>query len=239
MPKTGAVVVWAHPILTLGMPGVLLEPEERDRAARLSDAGEAARFVTGRHLTRALIARLTGRDPLTLPIDRTCPTCGKAHGRPSLADDPGLSLSVSHAGMRVAVAATRDGMLGVDVESTDSRLVASGVEDLIPITCTADEQAVLAALPEGERGENFLSYWIRKEAVLKATGDGLRVDPRLLHVSGPAAAPALLAWSGRADFVSRTTMHRLEPGARHIGVLCTLDAASATVAEFDASDLLP
>jgi 4'-phosphopantetheinyl transferase len=53
--------------------------------------------------------------------------------------------------------------------------------------------------PANRRVDGFLRYWTRKEAVLKATGDGLRVPMDELVVSAPEEAAELRSWRGRPD----------------------------------------
>src|SRR5690606_21175696 len=102
-----------------------------------------------------------------------------------------LRLSWSHSGDRVVVAVTPGTEVGVDVE----RIVPHARETAERVL-REPERAVLAALPEPRRPAGFVRYWTRKEALLKATGDGLAVPPALLHVTAPDAPPRLLSWSG-------------------------------------------
>ena len=102
-----------------------------------------------------------------------------------------MHLSLAHAGDRVLVAASPLGPVGVDVEEVAGAAFA-GFDD---IALAAQERAWLAA-PVGP--EDAAAYraavWVRKESVLKATGDGLARDPRLVVVSSPSDPPRLLAW---------------------------------------------
>lgn len=82
-----------------------------------------------------------------------CPDCGRRHGAPLLAD--GRFASVSHASGG-SLAAVADRAVGVDVEDRPLRLLPA------------------VAVPPGE---DPLQHWTRVEAVLKADGRGLRVDP--------------------------------------------------------------
>ncbi|MET9834291.1 4'-phosphopantetheinyl transferase superfamily protein [Streptomyces sp. NPDC006385] len=75
-----------------------------------------------------------------------------------------------------------------------------GDRALLPrVVLSEAEQRVLAALPAARTPAAFTRYWARKEAVLKATGDGLTVNPADLTVSGPGTPAALLDWRGRQD----------------------------------------
>ena len=98
-------------------------------------------------------------------------------------EHPGFSVSLAHGGEMALVAVVLDGQIGVDVEP-----LREGVENwsLVSHSLTSGEQARLTALPPAERGEAFLAAWTRKEALLKAVGVGLGVDPRLIELDGSA-----------------------------------------------------
>jgi 4'-phosphopantetheinyl transferase len=93
----------------------------------------------------------------------------------------------------VAIACGRE--IGVDVEllrpGTDSWALSSHA-------LTQSERARLEALPGDRRSGAFLSMWTRKEALLKAVGVGLAVDPRLIELDGQkvVAAPPELGRAG-------------------------------------------
>lgn len=111
---------------------------------------------------------------------------------------------------------------GLDVEAlrSDLDVVALAVEALAD-----EERAVLEALPAAERVAAFLTYWTRKEAVLKATGRGLSTPPADLTVSGPAYRARLLAWVGAAARPSPMRLYDLDLGPGFVAcvaVLCDL-----------------
>ena len=95
---------------------------------------------------------------------------------------PPLHVSLAHAGDRVVVAATDLGPVGVDVE-LDSCAEFAGFD---AVSLAESERQELAALPSVHRMTGRTQMWVRKEAVLKATGDGLTVDPRRVIVSPPS-----------------------------------------------------
>lgn len=123
-----------------------------------------------RDLLADVLREVLGRVP---DIDRTCPDCDRLHGKPVL-DHPTHHASTSQSRGLAVVAVCDDGPVGVDVEHADAtRFVGFDDVALGPGEVARDprERAVL---------------WTRKEAVLKATGEGLRTDPRTVVVGDPA-----------------------------------------------------
>jgi 4'-phosphopantetheinyl transferase len=94
-----------------------------------------------------------------------------------------FSMSLAHGGDIALVAVAFETLVGVDVEP-----LRVGVESwsLVSHALTPGEQTRLQALSDSVRGEAFLAIWARKEALLKAIGVGLGVDPRLIELDGSA-----------------------------------------------------
>ena len=122
----------------------------------------------GHLLLRQLVSAETGLDAATIDITATCPDCGGAHGRPTVVAHPGLHVSLARTPGFVVGALSARGPIGVDAE-----LIAG----------SAERAAAVGALT----GIQSLTHWTRVEAVLKADGRGLRVDPALVHVDGAIA----------------------------------------------------
>ncbi|CAN5381495.1 4'-phosphopantetheinyl transferase superfamily protein [soil metagenome] len=138
-----------------------------DAERRRYDAAPSDTFLLGRLLLRRLVGELTGVAPEDVPLVAVCPDCGGPHGRPAVVGSA-LHVSLSHSAVAVVAAASWDGPVGVDVEPlkvSDEALTAVGM---------------LA-------GEGSLERWTRVEAVLKADGRGLRVDPALVLFEGDTA----------------------------------------------------
>lgn len=119
-------------------------------------------------------------DGMAGPVRRLCPWCGSgAHGRPVLPGPPHPHLSLARAGVLVVVATCDCAPVGIDVEREDAAAASGG-------TLHPREAA-------GEAVGGPVT-WVRKEALLKATGHGLRLDPTTVRVSDPGAPPELLVW---------------------------------------------
>lgn len=183
----------------------LLDDAERTRLERLRRPADRARFATGRRLAREALGDALGVAPAAVPLVLT------AAGRPVLGSPaegwPGapapLDVSIAHAGPHVVVAVADGGRrVGVDVEGGPGAPVPD--DGLLGVVCTPAERVALAALPPDARRDAFLALWTRKEALLKADGRGLLVDPATVEVATdgpprvvrtPAGAPAPAAVS--------------------------------------------
>jgi 4'-phosphopantetheinyl transferase len=171
------VTLWWAPLASA--PGEIarlaawLAPAEHARAARFGREGLAQRYVAGRALLRWLLGRMLGLPPPAVPIVRGM------RGRPQLAGASGVDFNISHTAGVALIGIARGQRIGVDVERVDRDVRADG---LAAKFLTAAERATLAPLPESERRARFLRYWTCKEAMSKATGDGLSAPFRELEV---------------------------------------------------------
>jgi 4'-phosphopantetheinyl transferase len=211
----------------------LLDQREQERAARIRHDPSRALYVLAHATARLVVSALTGLAPAAVPFTAVCRHCAGPHGRPQVTTELGLlRLSISHSGQRVAVAVTRDVDVGVDVERIELRGAGLPTGVLSP-----SEQAVLNELPEHEQLPALIRYWTRKEAVLKATGDGLVIAPAALTVSAPSQPPALLAWTDRPFPHTGVELRDLSPGPGYRASLALL-APGMTVREKDATSLI-
>jgi 4'-phosphopantetheinyl transferase len=215
-------VWWADLSMTDPRRLALLDPVERARRERYRQPADADRFTLGAVLLRLAAARATGADPAALAIERPCRTCGEQHGRPRVVGS-GVHVSVSHSGERVAVAVTAAGPVGVDVETR----------------VTVDPRLGRHVLGPGESAtgpRELLRYWVRKESVVKATGDGLRARLTGVVVSRPDEPPRLRGYPGGEP--PAAVMADLSPGGDCLAALTVLTAAPVVVRERDAAVLL-
>lgn len=144
----------------------LLEPEERERAARMRARDLPRQHVVTRALQRLALSRYVSEVP---PGDWRFVT--SAHGKPGLSAAfgvHGIHFNVAHTSRLVAMAIGRHEMLGIDVETVNRRAPLS----VAPRYFTQDEADALAALPVDEQFPRFFALWTLKESWLKATGAG-------------------------------------------------------------------
>jgi 4'-phosphopantetheinyl transferase len=229
-------VWWARPADARPALDRLLEPAERNRRHRLLRKDDRDRLTVGAALARLVLAGQLRRPADRLHFDRTCPACGAGHGKPRLVGEgDGLEFSISHSGDRVVVAVVRGGLVGVDVEQADRALEVGAVAREV---LSEEERAAFEALAPPDRLRGLLTYWTRKEALLKATGDGLRVALRTITVSAPDEPPMLRRWSGHSGLPEPVRLHALRPGSDHVASLAVLGVSTVRVRELDAHELL-
>jgi 4'-phosphopantetheinyl transferase len=153
----------------------LLDEHERRTLVGFRSAATAHAYAAAHALARRAVAEVAGCGAAGVRIDRTCLECGAQHGRPTLPDLPLLHLSLSRADTLVAVAVTRAGPVGVDVEP----VAATDFPGFPDVALHPAEWDHVEGRPL-ERTLRRARAWTRKEACLKALGVGLRTDPALV-----------------------------------------------------------
>jgi len=203
----------------------LLSAPELARARRYRLAADTDRCLLGAVLLRVAAARHLGIRPADVAVDRSCDSCGAQHGRPQLPGS-GLQASVSHSGDVVAVALTSAGPVGVDVEAVRSIDFAAVTERV----CTPGERNHV------DGATDFYTFWTRKEAVLKATGEGLNRPMTDLEVTPPRSAPVLLRLGAGAPPACQ--MSDISVGNGYQACVAVLAADAVTISTLHASELL-
>lgn len=133
-------------------------------------------------LAAQAVAHLIGCAADDISLRSHCRHCGGAHGALSVDHpaDSGVTVSLSRApGLEIAIA-SRLGPIGIDIESV-GRMLRAPVDSvaLHPLEIDA-----LAQLDPAARDQARTVQWTRKEALLKATGFGLRIAPDSIALSG-------------------------------------------------------
>ena len=206
----GDVSVWSFDLQA--EPGVqnrnLLSVEEKSRADRFRQAGHKARYEGAHAALRWRLSGLHRRSPLDLVFRRG------AWGKPDLEDTAGHRFSLSYRDDVALVATSLTLEVGVDVDSLE------GLQDLDGTACeimTGAEYESWRATPVADRQPALLRCWTRKEAVLKAIGTGLSVDPKSVFVSHCADRGSLeVSFNG---YLASLDVCSFPVGARHVGAI--------------------
>ena len=203
----------------------LLSPDERERASRFVFAGDRERYVCARTRLRLLLGSYLGAPPAELRFTYS------ALGKPALetlAEGRRLCFNLAHSGELALFALTWERAIGVDVEQ---------VRDTLPFLALLEsvfaprERALLLALPEEERRRAFFTGWARKEAYLKARGDGLSYPLDAFEVSLLPDEPPELRLPASEDAPARWRLHAINIGAEYAAAAVT--EGPATLRLFD------
>ena len=144
-----------------------LSEDERRRAQGFRSGRPRSRCITSRGLLRTLLASYLGCEPREIRFSYG--TNGKPYLEESV-DTMDLSFNVSHSSDAVMYAFARGDEIGVDLERVQPFV---GMEHVVRRFFCPQEQKVFRRTAPGKRVRAFYDCWTRKEALLKASGDGL------------------------------------------------------------------
>jgi 4'-phosphopantetheinyl transferase len=215
-----AVHIWAAslavPSATLDSLKPFLSKQELDRAARFHFEHHRSRFIAGRGLLRRVLGRYLETDPAALEF------VYGPNGKPAVAGSAHASkieFNLAHSEDLALLAVTQQSPVGVDVEALRHLTDAA---DLVARFFCPRENQIFSHLAVAEQPAAFFNLWTRKEALLKATGEGIgrllnQVEVSFLpdeqakfrHLPTEVASPA--DWTLRA----------LSPAPGYTGALAT------------------
>ncbi len=191
-----------------------LSPDERARAARFRFAEHRTAFVAGRGAQREILARYTGLAPHALVYSES------KYGKQSLAGAAAsldIRYNVSNSGDLALFALTVGREIGVDLEKL--KPMPDGL-DIAQRFFSAPENEIFAALDPSVRDLAFFNCWTRKEAYIKAVGEGLSMPLDRFDVAFQPGEPArLLRTRGDEAEAARWSMLALDPGPGYVGAL--------------------
>jgi 4'-phosphopantetheinyl transferase len=180
-----------------------LATDERARAERFFFERHRKHFIAGRGLLRAVLARYLGRDAGALHFHYG------PYGKPTLEAGGDLHFNLSHSGNAALLGVTRGREIGVDLEQVRTR---DSLVELAQRFFAPAEVAALATVPAAQKEQAFFNCWTRKEAFIKASGEGLSRPLDQFTVSLRPGEPArLLAVAGDPDEAARWTFQALLP----------------------------
>ena len=188
----------------------LLSTEEIHRAHRFRFDVHRNRFIAARALLRSILA-----DYLETGPDRIEFQYGQ-HGKPSLADQTrDLQFNLAHSEDLALIAIAGAGQIGVDVERVR---VLNDFDELVARFFSTRETQVFHQVPTDEQPAAFFNLWTRKEAWLKATGEGIVRSLKHVEVSFlPGEPPRFMRLPNASP--SEWLLHELSPGPDFVGAL--------------------
>jgi 4'-phosphopantetheinyl transferase len=188
-----------------------LAADEHVRAERFYFERDREQFIASRGVLRAILGGYLHRTPESLSF------CYSPHGKPALAgetDDDAIRFNVSHSHGVALFAVTRGREVGVDIERIRFDLA---VVEIAERFFSPREVVMLQALPAVAQPQAFFRCWTRKEAYIKARGEGLSLPLDQFDVSGEPAA--ILGTQQDPSEASRWSLQELTPAPGYAAAL--------------------
>jgi len=192
----------------------VLKPDEVARADRFLQAPHRVHSAAARGFLRVLLGRYLDIAPQSVELQFN------SYGKPSLAGAlaaGGVRFNVSHSHGLALFAFTRGRELGVDIEKIRPDFASA---DIARRFFSAAESARLLSLTPEVQTKAFFECWTRKEAYIKARGDGLSRRLDTFEVAfGPGVTPAIVSAADEPDAAARWAVHDLQPPEGYCGAL--------------------
>jgi 4'-phosphopantetheinyl transferase len=224
-PLATRVQAWLIPLesterLAIAQP--LLSPEESSRAERFALGAGRRRFILSHGALRCILSGYTRSDPSELRFGYT------PKGKPFLdsGNPAGIHFNLSHSGDLALIAVAVGLRVGVDLESVRER---SDALEIARTYWASAEQDALRQVPPAEQCRTFYRLWTRKEAVLKATGQGI-TDGLLTPDVSAGLLPGNPSPELRVEVAgTRWLLFDLEPAPEYVGALALEDVSADVI----------
>jgi 4'-phosphopantetheinyl transferase len=194
----------------------VLSDAELVRARRFCFERDCKRFIVGRGLLRIILGRYLAISPGRLQLHYSVagkPTVSAAQA------GQGIEFSVSHSRGLILCAVTSNRKIGIDIERVRT---VPNCDHIAKHILSLREYAVFRALPPTQRQRAFLCAWTRKEAYLKARGEGLSRSLNEVDVSLAPFEPARqLSIQRESQALCRWSLQELAPAPGYIAALAS------------------
>ena len=189
-----------------------LSSTEHERAQRFRFPQHRRRFVVRRGVLRDVLGRYLSVAPERIEFEKN------RYGKLSVIgqETPNeIRFNLSHSADLATIALTRGREVGVDIEQIKPERATSQIARRF---FASSETKAITALPSDEQTVAFFRCWTRKEAYIKAKGQGLSLPLSSFEVTVAAnQPPALQQVSGDSDEILRWTMGTFDPGPSFLG----------------------
>jgi 4'-phosphopantetheinyl transferase len=199
------VHIWSTSIETAltdleGLKHVLSE-EEKNRAERFCFDQDRTRHIVAHGVLRIILSYYSGGDPSEQKFTQN------EFGKPALAENCDLRFNISHSGDQVLYGITKDREIGVDIEEIRT---VENADQIVERFFSPHERIAFLALPANMKDEAFFTIWTRKEAYIKAQGQGLSLPLDQFTISFLPEEPVrLIETEHNKDEQQRWSMHEV------------------------------
>ena len=206
-----AVHVWSgsqdQPASAIAAFHAILSRDEQERASRFKFEKHRVHFIAAHGILRRLLGAYLEIAPAHVRFRKS------DHDKPFLSDglpSGDLRFNMSHSGGRVMLAFAIGRELGIDIEQVRPDFATQEIAERFFSRSEVDK---LRSLPRDVQSEAFFNCWTRKEAFIKAIGEGLSCPLDTFDVTLAPGEPArLLATRVEGQPASRWSMQSLDVG---------------------------
>jgi 4'-phosphopantetheinyl transferase len=196
--------------------GKTLSSDEKRRAKRFYFRKDQYRYIATRGVLRNILSLYVDSSPKDLRF------CYSDYGKPYLSAElnPGqICFNQTHSRGLAVYAVTRSRKVGIDVEYMNQNIEG---EKIAKKFFSPRENAMLRSVPEKNKKEAFFNCWTRKEAYVKARGEGLSIPLDQFDVSMFPGEPAsLLNINDSPDEVSNWVLEHIFADEHYACALAT------------------
>ena len=192
----------------------ILSDEEQRKVERFHFDKDKKHFIVTRGVLRTILSHYLGVEPNCLQFGYS------SHGKPYLAEKSKgeeICFNLSHSHSLSLYAFARRRQIGIDIEYIRP---ITETDRIVARFFSSHEHAIWQKLPKDQKQVAFFNCWTRKEAYIKARGEGLSLPLDQFDVSfAPGEPPALLATSGASNESSRWLLQALQPSLGYVAAL--------------------
>jgi 4'-phosphopantetheinyl transferase len=191
----------------------MLSEDEFSRAESFYFDVDRKRFITRRGLLRIILSFYIGINPKEIQFSYG------SYGKPYLStelDNGNIQFSLSHSDGLAIYAFTRGCRIGLDMEAMKE---LPDVEYIVACFFSPRENAIFRQLAPKLQQERFLQWWTRKEAYLKATGEGLTHPLNMVDIALGPDEPTQLLHPGAHSKGSDWSLKVLSPAKHYVAAV--------------------
>lgn len=189
----------------------ILSTNEKKRAGRFRFKQDRTNFIAARAILRLLLGKYLRKNPEKIVFEYG------EFGKPTVSGQNGLQFNISHSGGLGLFTFTRKNLIGVDVELIKTEIELKEIAERF---FSQNEFKALSQMPVEEQPQAFFNCWTRKEAFIKAVGDGLSFPLDKFEVSMAPKDPAqLLATHWDPEERSKWSLFSLKPQKGFAGAI--------------------